>query len=140
MTTPHSVKGQCYCTAIQFKITFPTIFSSHCHCEDCRKSHGAAFVTWVGAHKDRFEILSGENKIRKYESHPGIFWEFCTDCGTSLFYESNEYPDEIDVVVASLTGPLDRKPNAHVSFEEKVEWIEIKDTLPHCRGKTDAQM
>ena len=131
-----SVQGQCYCGAIRFELTFPTKFCSHCHCEDCRKSHGAPFVTWTSVPLSQFKLLAGNQKLRKYESHPGVFWEFCGGCGTSLFYRSNELPNRVDITVANLTGPLDREPDSHASFEEHVSWLTVADKLPQYRGKT----
>ena len=138
MTSPaSSVQGQCYCGSVSFELTFPTLSCSHCHCEDCRRIHGAAFVTWVSVPSERFKFLAGENRVRKYESHPGIRWGFCSDCGTSLLYDCDDAPESIYVTVANLTGPLDRKPALHYSFEEKVPWLDVKDSIPKVFGKTD---
>lgn len=132
-----SVTGQCYCGAIRFELTFPTEFCSHCHCEDCRRTHGAPFVTWTGLPLKQFKFISGENKVKKYESHPGIRWSFCADCGTSLLYDYDIAPEKIYVTVANLNGPLDREPDAHVSFEERPDWMHRSETLPRFKAKTD---
>ena len=44
------------------------------------------------------------------------------------------------VSVGSLTGTFDTLPSAHVSYEERVGWIEANDSLPKFRGKTDERM
>jgi hypothetical protein len=137
MTTESSVRGQCYCEAIRFELAFPTLSCSHCHCEDCRRSHGAAFVTWTDVPKSQITFLTGEDKIRKYESHPGVRWGFCSNCGTSLLYDCDDAPDKVYVTVASLCGPLDREPECHFSVEEKAPWIDTKDSLPKFLGKTN---
>ncbi len=130
------VQGQCYCASVRFEITFPALSCSHCHCEDCRRIHGAAFVTWTNVPLKQFRFLAGEAKLRKYESHPGIRWGFCGDCGTSLFYDCDDAPENVYVTVANLTGPLDRKPALHYSIEEKVSWLDVRDTLPKVIGKS----
>ncbi len=141
MITPTSVQGKCYCGGVQFELTFPNEFCSHCHCEDCRQAHGAAFVTWTGLPKSQFRFIAGEDKLKKYESrietHQGIRWGFCSDCGTSLLYDCDQAPDKIYITVANLTGKLDREPDSHVSFEEKVNWLSVQDSLPKYREKTD---
>lgn len=135
-----SVNGRCYCGAVQFELTFPTEMCSHCHCESCRKSHGAAFVTWTGLPAKQFKFLSGESKIKKYQSRPGVRWGFCSDCGTSLLYDCDSAPEKVYVTVANLTASLDREPDGHVSFEEHVNWLNINDGLPRYKEKTEVRI
>lgn len=133
---PQSVRGHCYCNKIQFELLFPTEFCCHCHCEDCRQTHGAPLVTWTGLPKAQFRFLSGEPCIKKFKSHPGVFWWFCSECGTSLFADYAEAPEKIYVTVANLAGELDRTPDGHVSYEEHVPWLSFSDSLPKYRAKT----
>lgn len=129
--------GSCFCGDIRFRLTPPTEFVSHCHCQSCRRSHGAPLVTWTAVPLERFELLSGQP--RSYESSPGIAWEFCPRCGSSLFYRSAQSAGKIYAVVANLDD-LDQQPDCHVSFEEAVPWLDVGDTLPKFFGKTDTQL
>lgn len=140
MSEQVKIRGKCFCGMVRFELVPPTEFASHCHCEDCRMSHGAAFVTWTSVPTDRFQLLSGKDGVRRYESHSGVFWEFCGKCGTSMFYEADDTPGRIYVTAASLVDPLDREPDSHVSFEERVSWYMGSRTLPCFRGKTDEKM
>jgi hypothetical protein len=74
---------------------------------------------------------------RKFESHPGIRWGFCQDCGTSLLYDCDQALEKIYVTVASLDGPLDREPDSHVSFEEQPAWARAHSMLPKYFGKSE---
>jgi hypothetical protein len=138
MTKP--IPGRCFCGTIRFELIPPTEFVSHCHCEDCRRSHGSAFVTWTAVPKDRFHWLAGEERLKKHESHPGVRWGFCSECGTSFFYDCDDSPQKVYVTVSSLESSPDRLPDCHVSFEERMEWLKISDGLPKFRGKTDVVM
>lgn len=135
-----TIPGGCFCGAVRFEIETPTDFCSHCHCESCRRSHGAAFVTWTGVPLAQYRLLRGSEKIRKYESSPGVRWCFCADCGTSLLYEHAGVPNRIYMTVANLDEPLDQEPEGHVSYEEKVAWLRVHDGLPKYRGKSDQRM
>jgi hypothetical protein len=55
---------------------------------------------------------------------------FCSRCGSSLFCELDRDPETIDVTLASMLGPIDRPPEAHVFFDTHVEWTEGLDQLP----------
>lgn len=135
-----SVLGHCFCQAVKFEIRFPTDFVSHCHCESCRRSHGAAFVTWTGVPLKQFKYLKGQDRLRRYQSSPGVRWIFCENCGTSLLYELAGSPDKIYMTVANLNGALDRLPEGHVSYEEHVPWLKIADGLPKFREKSNEQI
>ncbi|MEK7690000.1 MAG: GFA family protein [Bdellovibrionota bacterium] len=133
------VRGQCYCGEVQYEISFPTEFCSHCHCEDCRRSHGAGYVTWTAVPKGQFRLLAGESSLKQYESEPSIRWGFFGRCGTSLLYDSDP-AEKIYMTVANLLGPLDREPDSHVSFEEHASWADVGDHLPRYRGKSDERI
>lgn len=140
MNKTKSVKGQCFCGAIQFELSFPTDFCSHCHCNSCRKAHGSAFVTWTSVPVNQFRFLSGVDKIKKYNSSADVRWGFCSTCGTSLLYEHARTPNKVYVTVANLNGSLDRPPEEHVSFEEHADWFTVNDGLPKFRAKSDERM
>jgi hypothetical protein len=133
----NSVKGECFCKSVQFEIHFPTEFASHCHCESCRKSHGAAFVTWSAVHRNQFRFLRGEELLKTYRSSAQLKWSFCGHCGTNMLYHHDGVPEKVYFTVANLTGPLDREPDSHMSFEEKVSWFHPGDELPKFKAKTD---
>lgn len=135
-----SVQGSCYCKKVRFEISFPTIFCSHCHCESCRRTHGAAFVTWTGVPITQFKYLSGKENIKKYVSSSEVRWCFCDNCGSSLLYEHAGSPDKIYMTLANLEGPIDQQPEGHVSYEEHVDWFVVGDSLPKFREKSSEEI
>jgi len=92
-------------------------------------------VSWTSVPNDQFELLEGHERLRIYPSSPEVVWEFCSRCGTTLFYHSNDNTDRTYVTVASLRSPLDRDLESHVSFEEKPDWFEWD--LPRYFGKSE---
>jgi hypothetical protein len=38
--------GGCFCGQVRYTITAPAGYTHHCHCSNCRRIHGAAFVTY----------------------------------------------------------------------------------------------
>lgn len=130
----NKVEGSCLCGAVRFAITPPTIACAHCHCSICRRAHGAAFVTWVLTAKERFEFLSGADRLVRYASSPGARRSFCGICGSSLLFEAEHYPGQIHVALANLHGKIDRLPEVHVFFSDRVPWVELADDLPRLGG------
>jgi hypothetical protein len=100
----------------------------------CRRAHGAAFVTWAGASDQRFEISAGAEQLKWHASSTGSERGFCTECGTTLFFRSSQWPGEIHVVLAGFDGPIDRQPTAHGYWETHVDWVTLGDDLPRRRS------
>ena len=131
--------GGCLCGAVRFEVTPPTKWCAHCHCTLCRRAHGAAFVTWFGVERDRFAVLSGEEHIAWYQSTPTARRGFCRRCGSTMFFEGERWPGEIHIALASMDGPIDRSPKAHVFFDRHVAWIVLGDDLKRLGGPTGVE-
>ena len=129
-----SVPGVCLCGAIQYEIDFPTLGSVHCHCTMCRRWNGAGFTTWCAVAKDHLRILSGEEKLVRFQSseHAGRF--FCSVCGSSLFGDSSRTPGLMYIVMGPLQGEIDVAPLGHQCIESKAAYITIGDDLPQWEG------
>ena len=54
---------------------------------------------------------------------------FCPHCGTQLTFQSDDYPDEIDITTCSLDRPEAVPPRDHVYTSSKVQWIHLSDGL-----------
>jgi len=78
-------------------------------------------VTWTG------------HRLRR-ESSPGVFRDFCGDCGTPLSYESRRWPTETHLYAATLDHPEAFVPQAHVFWSERLPWMTIADDLPKYEG------
>lgn len=135
MTQP-AVSGGCLCGAVRFEVEPPTLFCAHCHCSMCRRNHGAAFVTWFGVARERLRLTAGSDALRRYASSEHGQRSFCSRCGSSLFCENDRHPDHVDVVLASLDGPIDREPGMHVYFDSRAAWTDVRDELPRLGGTT----
>ncbi len=126
----NALEGRCLCGAVRFAVTPPTLFFAHCHCRWCREAHGAPFVSWVGTAEERFRFLPGSAEARWYASTPQSRRGFCATCGTTLFYASTICPGEIHVARPAFPGAIDREPQCHVFFDQRVAWAEVGDRLP----------
>jgi hypothetical protein len=139
VTSTERFDGGCLCGAVRFAVTPPTKWCAHCHCSLCRRAHGAGYVTWVGVPASQFRMLSGDEVLRDYASSPQALRGFCAACGTTLFFRSTRWPDEVHVARAAFDGPIDREPAAHVFYDERVPWAPVDDALPRCGGPSGTE-
>ena len=63
-----------------------------------------------------------------------------TTIGSQMFCwhvsEDGGEPKVIDVTLASLHGPIDREPGAHVFYDSRAAWTVVNDELPKLGGAT----
>jgi hypothetical protein len=133
------IPGRCLCGAVRFEVELPALFCAHCHCSMCRRGHGAAYVTWIGAPYERFRVVGGADRLVRYRSSEHGTRTFCGTCGSTLFCESTDHPDWIDVVLANLDGDVELAPQAHFYFDDRAPWTEVADALPRFGGGTGTE-
>ena len=101
------------------------LHQANCHCANCRRAAGAQAVAWITVKLSEFAFEKGEPK--RYKTDTGAYRTFCDSCGTSLTYENDERPDEIDITTGSLDDPEHFPPNRDVFPEEKLSWVPLVD-------------
>ncbi len=133
-TSKKSIPGGCLCGEIEFSVDVPSLFCGHCHCTMCQRNHGAGFVTWFAVPRSQFSLDRGDSMLMRFESSEHGARSFCGRCGSSLFCESTQHPDQIDIVLANMKQPIDRPPQVHVYFDDRAEWTQVNDGLPRLGG------
>lgn len=123
-----TIKGGCLCGAIGYTINGQFEIMGNCHCSICRKSHGAAFVTWGIIKPEQFAWNSGEDLVQGFESSPGTLRCFCKQCGSHLVCTHAGKVGE--VVVGTVDGDPGTRPGAHIFVGSRAPWYEITDALP----------
>ncbi|MEP6657733.1 MAG: GFA family protein [Betaproteobacteria bacterium] len=119
----NEARGRCMCASVQFVARLPSRFCAHCHCESCRRSHSAGFVTWIGFAAEQVEVVAGHENLVDFASSADTLRSFCRICGTKLFFRSGRWAGETHVALAAFDDPVDRAPSGHAFFEEHVAWI-----------------
>jgi len=121
---PKIIRGGCLCGAVRYQAGGEPYDVTHCHCLDCRRSSGAAFVTWASFRLNDFQITSGQPRELKWA---GRLRSFCPQCGTPLTFKSGLDAEEIDVTVCSFDDPTIVTPRDHTWTEDRLPWIAMDD-------------
>jgi hypothetical protein len=85
-----ALQGSCLCGEVRFEIDGPLMRSSHCHCRQCQKAHGAPFRTRARVAAADFRFLAGEELVSFYEATPGTHRGFCKVCGAPVLVKFDE--------------------------------------------------
>jgi hypothetical protein len=123
----HITQGGCLCGTVRYEATGRPYNVTHCHCMDCRRSSGAAFVTWASFRRAEFRFTQGNPQVVPWA---GRSRSFCTGCGTPLTFLTAPEADEIDVTVCTFDHPDDISPVEHIWVEDRLPWIRLADELP----------
>nr|WP_246806909.1 GFA family protein [Ensifer sp. ENS04] len=101
----------------------------HCHCITCRKAHASTFTSTAGVLRTNFKWMAGEDALRSFESSPGKFRHFCSNCGTHLVAERPVQPHVI-LRVATLDDDPGVRPRFHIWTSHDVAWLADDEDTP----------
>ena len=105
-----------------------------CACDECRLASGFDIQVWAFVPKANIKQLDGSpldfniGTLRRYDSSEGVYREFCSKCGATVFWHSDSRPDLIDVSVGLLDAEEGARAESwlgwkteRVSFEEEAQ-------------------
>ncbi len=120
--------GGCLCGAVRYRATADPVRAVNCHCGMCRRSSGAAFLTFVHFPGGAFTWTSGEPTVYRSSAEAGR--GFCAACGSTLMMHESVLGDRVQVTLGSLDRPHDIRPDDHVWTDSQLPWLHIEDDLP----------
>ena len=59
------LSGRCLCGAIRYELDATIEVLVNCHCQFCRRAHGAAFVTTSPVPTEALRIVEGEGELAR---------------------------------------------------------------------------
>ena len=122
------LQGGCACGAVRYRLKSRPMFVHCCHCADCQRQVGSAFVINALIETDRIEVLSGElvpTAMPTESGRPHIVYR-CKICGTTIW---SDYGDRKVMSFLRATTLDDRAaltPDVHIFTRSKLPWV----TLP----------
>ena len=129
MTDEDALHGSCLCGGVTYEIRGGVGNLSHCHCQMCRKAHGAAFGTYAPVGWDAFEITAGEALITSYGSSADVRRTFCQVCGSNLQF-IRENRRGFGLAVATLDEDPVRRATAQINTQFKAPWWDLHEPPP----------
>lgn len=128
------IEGSCLCGTVRFAIDGRVSPLQYCHCRNCQKTSGGAFVAAVAARTRDVRWLAGEDGVEVYAlpvrvEPPPYRAAFCRRCGSPVPIVDRERPYAI-VPVGSLDGQPELTPFRHIFVALNPPWFEIRDRLP----------
>jgi len=126
--------GSCLCGGVKFTIEGDLQPIQICHCGQCRKAQGSAFVTNIPVAVNVFKLVAGAQLLQSFQSSPGKDRVFCKQCGSPVYSKKATMPDVLRVRAGLLDGDLATRPVVHFYTQFKANWWNITDAIPQVRG------
>ena len=133
MAEEKPLTGGCLCAAIRYEARGPRIYNIICHCRMCQRGSGGPMAALFYVSSGYIIIVKGSPHA--YRSSPTVDRLFCKDCGSPLFFQRINRPDQRAIFVGSLDDPNDFKPDMHVCLSSAVNWLTIQDDAARYQEK-----
>src|ERR1700683_3917464 len=126
------LEGGCACGTVRYRLGSPPMFVHCCHCRDCQRQTGSAFVLNALIEADRVELLSGEPAPHLMPTDSGrphtVFR--CPTCGTAVWSEYGGVKVLRFMRVGTLDDPSALPPDVHIFTRSKLPWVTLADGKP----------
>jgi hypothetical protein len=126
-----SREGGCSCGAVRYRLASEPLFVHCCHCLNCQRQTGSAFVINLLIETDRVELVTGDPQPvdvpRDDGSSQRIFR--CPGCQVAVFSEYTR-PEFRFVRAGTLDDPSSVRPDVHIFTRSKVPWVTLPDSVP----------
>ena len=127
-----TLEGACACEAVRYRLKTPPMFTNCCHCRDCQRQVGSAFVINAIIETDRIEILSGQTTPSRMPTDSGRIHDVyrCIACGTAMWADYGGRPALRFVRATTLDDRAALAPDAHIFTRSKLPWVMLPDGVP----------
>ncbi len=132
MSVALPLEGGCQCGKLRYEIAAAPVMLYACHCKNCQKQTGSAFVLSATIVEGAFSFTMGKPAETEWTSDAGNrrYGYYCGDCGCRI---ANGQTPSIGVL-SLRAGTFDDtswvRPAAHIWVKSAQSWIKFdKDDL-----------
>jgi hypothetical protein len=125
------MKGGCACGAVRYRLVSEPLVVHCCHCLNCQRQTGSAFVINLLIEADRVDLLAGDPQpVEVPRDDGGVQRVFrCPDCQIAVFSEYGR-PEVRFVRAGTLDEPSAVAPDVHIYTRSKLPWVVLPAGVP----------
>ena len=126
------LEGGCACEKMRYRLASRPMFVHCCHCKDCQRQTGSAFVINALIETDRVEKLKGESKAVAVPTDSGLPHDIhrCPSCEAAIFSHYGGRQALSFVRVGTLDEPSELPPDVHIYTRSKLPWVALPANVP----------
>jgi hypothetical protein len=124
-------EGGCACGQVRYRLTSDPLFIHCCHCLNCQRQTGSAFVINLLIEADRVELLGRAPQAVDVPRDDGSTQQIfrCPTCRVAVYSEYGR-PEVRFVRAGTLDEPRDVTPDVHIFTKSKVGWVTLPESVP----------
>lgn len=132
--------GSCSCGSVTYQLTSAPLFVHCCHCKDCQRQTGSAFVINALIEAARVES-AGETIAVSMPTDSGLphIVHRCPKCLTALWSNYGGRENLRFVRVGTLDEPAALPPDVHIYTRSKLPWVKLPDGVPAFEAYYDSK-
>jgi hypothetical protein len=126
------LSGGCACGAVRYRLGSTPMFVHCCHCRDCQRQTGSAFVINALIETDQVEVESGDPQPFAMPTDSGRPHHVyrCPTCGTAVWSDYGDRKVLRFVRVGTLDDPTTLTPDVHIFVRSKLPWVTLPGGVP----------
>ena len=138
---PSEFQGGCACGQVRYAMRDRPLFVHCCHCHDCQRQTGSAFVLNALIEADRVDRLSGETRLvtMPTDSRKPHDVARCVACETAVWSHYGGLTKLMFVRVGTLDDPSALPPDVHIYTRSKLPWIVPPPGVPAFEAYYDSK-
>jgi hypothetical protein len=124
-------EGGCACGAVRYRLISDPLFTNCCHCLNCQRQTGSAFVINLLIEADRVELVAGEAEPVDVPRDDGSMQRIfrCPTCQVAVFSQYTR-PEVLFVRGGTLDEPSGIEPDVHIFTRSKLPWVTLPESVP----------
>ena len=133
-------EGGCSCGAVRYRLASEPLFVHCCHCLNCQRQTGSAFVLNLLIEADRVELVAGDPQPVDVPRDDGSVQRIfrCPACQVAVFSQYAR-PAIRFVRAGTLDDPSAVRPDVHIYTRSKVGWVELPEDVPAFEAYYDTR-
>jgi hypothetical protein len=133
--------GGCACGQIRYRLQTPPLFVHCCHCHDCQRQTGSAFVLNALIETGLVEILQGQIVLSEMPTDSGKPHQVarCPGCGIAVWSHYGGIDRLSFVRVGTLDDPAALAPDVHIYTRSRLPWIALPPEVPAFEAYYDSK-
>jgi hypothetical protein len=121
-----NMNGGCLCGDVRFSVSGEPVATSVCHCRDCQKQSGSAFVEVLAVPNEAFSLNGAVQTFTNTgDSGRKLDRRFCPRCGSMIFIEAEGFPGMTLIMAGTLDDTTWIKPTMRLFCDRAQPWITI---------------
>lgn len=124
--------AQCSCGQLRVHVSGEPLRVSMCHCLACQRRTGSTYGVQARFPLERVRSTGRSSEyVRTAESGHTLRFHFCPDCGATVHYSLQQFPDVIAIAVGAFADPAFPAPRFSVYEACMHPWVATPPDAQH---------